>query len=290
MKRILVLEDEFFLLDSMTRYLRGMADVRVYGYSTLKAACQGLRDHPPDLVFSDIRLPDGSGLGLIDEMRKLGTGAPLVFISAYSADHRHAIPNTGNITVLEKPITLKQLRDLAEQKLSRPDDSGEFQFDLSDYLQIAAMGRHSVRISCGDCGSITILDGQPWHAEDRDGTGVPAFNRIVATWECHKQEMSVICSQQDRAGVGPQTLNGSLDGLLLDALRAVDEAVRDQPAVTTPAGDFDHIYEHGVEAMLERDYAAAQRAFAAAAQIQPDNKLVRANLDRLTVLLQQQVG
>ncbi|CAM2011043.1 response regulator [Acanthopleuribacter pedis] len=294
MRRILVLEDEFFLLDSMTRYLRGMADVRVYGYSTLKAACQGLRDHPPDLVFSDIRLPDGSGLGLIKEMQQLGTAAPLVFISAYSADHRHAIPNSGNITVLEKPVSLKKLRDLAEQKLRRPDESGEFQFDLSDYLQIAAMGRHSVRISCGDYGAIVILEGQPWHAEDTAGQGTPAFNRIVANWETHKQEVPVICSQQDVGTAGPQTLIGTLDGLLLDALRAFDEAGRDAETPAEPAladaGDFDRCYECGVEAMLDRDYVVAHKAFAAAAKMQPNNGLVRANLERLGVLIEQQAG
>lgn len=290
MKRILVLEDEFFLLDSMTKYLRGLPDVRVYGYGNLKAAVQGIRDHAPDLIFSDIRLPDGSGLSLIDELNSMGMAVPLVFISAYVADHRERIPDNHHISVLEKPVSLKKLRDLAQEKLTAADDSGEFFFKLSDYLQIAAMGRHTVRVNCGSHGFIVVVDGRPHHAQDAGGDGVSAFKRIVAACEVGGAQVPITCARLEEAQIGPESLSGSLDGLLLDAVREVDEQERGRLEAAdsedeASTEDFDAAYERGVELMLAKDYRAAHQAFSVAHQMNPDHNLVRTNLERLSQLI-----
>ena len=286
MKRILVLEDEFFLLDSMTKYLRGLPDVRVYGYSNLKTACKGLREHPPDLIFSDIRLPDGSGLRLVDELVSLNLAVPLVFISAYAEEHRNRIPDRQNITILEKPLSLKRLRDIAQEKLAEPQTTGEFFFKLSDYLQIAAMGRHSVRVNCADVGTIEVFEGHPWHAEDAEGEGLDAFKRIVANCETGSSPVKITCTYLDAADSDEPTLSGSLDGLLLDAVREVDETERDQPEIFDDTSDFERLYERGVELMLAKQYQAAYDAFSQAHRIDTEHRLVRTNLDRLAQLIQ----
>jgi CheY-like chemotaxis protein len=301
MKRILVLEDEFFLLNSMMKYLGGLPDVKVYGYSTLKSAIEGLRLHPPDLIFSDIRLPDGLGLQLIDSLMELEMAVPLVFISAYVDDHREHIPKHSNISILEKPLSLKRLRDLAEQKLSDSsmNATSEFFFRLSDYLQIAGMGQHSVRICCGEHAWIDIFEGQPWHAQDEDGDGDEAFKRIIALWETTSQGSNITCKRISEGDCGDKTLHGSLDGLLLDAVREVDETNREARQIKKEIDEMDDFEdldsapafeifcERGVELMLDKKYLQAQEAFAQAHQIDPNHSLVRANLERLDQLIQQ---
>lgn len=291
MKRIMVLEDEFFLLNSMTKYLSALPDVKVYGYSTVKTACEALRLHPPDLIFSDIRLPDGLGLQLIDELIALEMAVPLVFISAYVADHRDRIPSHHNISLLEKPLSLKRLREVAEQKLaSVGDPNSAFFFKLSDYLQIAAMGQHSVRVCCENQACIEIVEGLPWHAFDEQGQGEAAFKRIIASWESEKGSAQITCQRLSSDDLGPQTLHGSLNGLLLDAVREVDETSRESQSAEgadSKVEQFDTYFERGVELMLDKKYQQAHEALTMAHQIDPSHGVVRANLERLDQLIQQ---
>ena len=60
----------------------------------------------------DLRMPEMTGLELLEQMNQLGITTPVVFITAY-ADVPNAVNamKFGAIDFLQKPITPDQLRD-----------------------------------------------------------------------------------------------------------------------------------------------------------------------------------
>ena len=70
--RILVVEDHNFLREGIVRLLNLQPDLACCGQAeTVAGAVNAVLDHRPDLLLTDIRLPDGDGLQLIDFLRPL---------------------------------------------------------------------------------------------------------------------------------------------------------------------------------------------------------------------------
>ena len=95
---------------------------------------------------------------------------------------------------------------------------------------------------------------------------------------------------------GEPNVVGAWQALLMDAARLEDEASRpggpsslkpdgSGSASAAPASDgFDHAWEEGVNALLERDLPRALEAFLRAGAIRPGDRRVEANLSRLREL------
>jgi len=280
MKRILIVEDEFFLLESMIKFMEGLDNVRARGCVNLSQALESIEKQPPDLIFSDINLPDGSGLELISFLSNRDIHIPLIFVSAYISDYHNHIPAASNIMVLEKPVSMKRLRKIAAEKLA--GDDGHYTFKLSDYLQIAAIGDHTVRLDCG-IGTITMVKGQLWACRDGSGEGKEAFKRLVASAEVHDRQGKVVCKKIDAEEMGPSNITGSLDNLLLNAVFEEEQSLRFGEQGTSPV-NFESLLEKGVEKLLSKQYAEALACFETARELQPDNRTVNVNIQRLNQL------
>ena len=286
MRRILIVEDEFFLLESMVKFMDGLENVRTRGCANLREALSVIESRPPDLIFSDINLPDGSGLEMINLLADKGLQIPLIFVSAYISDYRSRIPPDSNIMVLEKPVSMKRLREIAREKLEK--DNGDYVFKLSDYLQIAAMGGHTVRLQCGAMGEITMVDGELWSAHGVDGDeGEAAFKRLVAGAEVHGKTLDLSCKRLDEIEMGGRNISGSLDNLLLNAVFEEEESLRygqaEESGVGTPAEthDFKTLMDMGIEKLLSKEYTDALTLFTRAHKLEPDNRTVKTNIERL---------
>lgn len=73
-----------------------------------------------DVAILDLRMPDMTGLELLEQMNERGITTPVVFITAY-ADVPNAVSamKFGAIDFLQKPITPDQLRAIAKDVLVR---------------------------------------------------------------------------------------------------------------------------------------------------------------------------
>lgn len=322
MKRILIIEDEHHLLESMVKFMETMDDVRVTGCAKLSEAVEYLKNTKPHLVFSDINLPDGTGLELIGLLSAKGISPPLVFVSAYIADYRDRIPRDSNIMVLEKPVSMNRLRDIARQKLF--EDTGEYAFKLADYIQIACMGKHSVCLDWRDYGKIMIVDGQAWSAFDLDGDGETAFKRLAVMSQQLVGGDEILCRRITPDEAGEQNLFGSLDNLLLNAIwedeerkkaklqakqpdeddasletlldvadataedRVATAATAEPSTVSEPVAtisaeteSFADLIDQGMMLALRKQYSEAVGVFKRAKRLEPDDKLLNLNLERL---------
>ena len=224
-RNILFVEDEQTLRLSMVRGLSKLPGIKVSDAATLREAKRLIAATPPDLVISDLDLPDGSGIEVAAELGRLGLRVPIVFVSAYIGKYRHRLPTRGDVEVYEKPVGLDKLRAVVEEKLGLVDTAPISPFGVADYVQLAGMGRHSVVIevrSIGGHGRLHINGGELWSAEDSLGTGVDAFRRLVFLGAAQ-----VTCRTLRKNELPTRDIGRSAESVLLEVARTFDEAERD---------------------------------------------------------------
>jgi two-component system response regulator PilR (NtrC family) len=119
--KVLVIDDEPDLLELLELTLSRM------GLDTIRAesvaeAIRLLDREPFDLCLTDMRLPDGEGLRVVEHINQKGLDVPVAVITAYgSAENAVAALKAGAFDYLAKPVALEQLRALVKQALKVPD-------------------------------------------------------------------------------------------------------------------------------------------------------------------------
>ena len=108
-KTILVVDDEKLVRWS-TRQKLESAGYEVLEASEAADAITLFKQRMPDLVTLDIHLPDGNGLKVLVEMKKISPGTPIIIITADAAvDYASKALELGATDYLEKPINLDRL-------------------------------------------------------------------------------------------------------------------------------------------------------------------------------------
>ena len=78
MGRIIVIEDNIIYSDFVCRLLENK------GYqSVATSTCNGAKMQEDDIVLADMRLPDGDGIALLEEVRKQGRNNPYIVMTDY---------------------------------------------------------------------------------------------------------------------------------------------------------------------------------------------------------------
>lgn len=119
MKRVLIVEDEQ-LLNSIYS-----SELKEEGYETVNAfdgrtALSLLQERKPDIVVLDIKLPDMSGLQVLESLRKDNPHLPVIICSAYDAEKSDFSSNINDITgYLVKPIKLEDLINKIQKMLEK---------------------------------------------------------------------------------------------------------------------------------------------------------------------------
>jgi DNA-binding response OmpR family regulator len=315
MRRILVIEDEESLRVGMVRALAKMNGVEVRGVGTLREGLECIDATRPDAVISDLDLPDRFGGELLAELERRDVHIPVTFVSAYTRKLGDRIPRSRDVQLVEKPLSIERLREIAGAALAKNDSVLPPPFGAADYLQLACLGRHSVVIThrhqqddSTPTGRLVVWRGELWDATDDEGDGIPAFRRVVTragAFRAHTLDRDP----------GPRTIEGPWEMLMLDALRLADEAAlldldraAPEPSPVEPAlleapaiaaapkhvavpppraperDPYDVAFEAGVDALLDRDHVAAMRAFREALDARPGDAKATANLERLAAL------
>jgi two-component system, NtrC family, response regulator PilR len=121
--KCLVVDDETDIRELVVLTLERM-DIFADSASNVTDAKHMLASQKYDLCLTDMRLPDGLGLDLVEHIAENYTGLPVAVITAYgSAENAVSALKAGAFDYLTKPISLKQLRPLIESalKLSSSD-------------------------------------------------------------------------------------------------------------------------------------------------------------------------
>ena len=195
------------------------------------AACDAALASPPDAVVADLALPRLDGVALLLRLRRHEQAArvPVLLLSARSdpAVIQRAL-KLGARDILGKPVDhellLAKLRALTGGKAAAgPAVQGNLrELPLEEFFQILHLGRRTARIAVETRqgkGEVWFREGEPVAALTADQEGEPALLRILGWREgTYRVAAGELPTQRN--------LSGSLQGILLRAAKAQDDAAR----------------------------------------------------------------
>jgi DNA-binding NtrC family response regulator len=106
---LLIIEDEAVFAHQVSRFL-GDQGHAVHVATTAEAGLLEARRREPDLVLLDLRLPDRSGLEVLETLRRDDPSLAVVMVSAYgSVGDAVAAMRSGAADYVQKPIDLEEI-------------------------------------------------------------------------------------------------------------------------------------------------------------------------------------
>lgn len=118
---VLVVDDEADLRELIKMTLTKMR-LEVDTADGVVQAKKKLAENRYDLVLTDMRMPDGNGLEVVEYVNQ-HTDTPVAVITAYgNADHAVQALKAGAFDYIQKPLTLSQLRTLVKSAIKINDD------------------------------------------------------------------------------------------------------------------------------------------------------------------------
>ncbi len=118
--RLLVVEDDADLRHTLIDVTEALGALTAAASGGI-AAWALLTEQPYDLVISDLRMPDGDGLGLLRRIRERDTLRPPVLLVSGHADLKpNEARELGAVGLLTKPFTLDALTQAIASALAPP--------------------------------------------------------------------------------------------------------------------------------------------------------------------------
>ncbi len=144
MSKILIVDDEPRGVKLLLLKLEA-AGHKVSGAGSFAEGLESLRGELFDLLITDVRLPDGDGIDLVERARELQRELPVVVVTAF-ADVRGAVRamQLGAVEYLQKPFELEALTLLVARIL----DSARLRREHSYLLDQLLEGESEIRL-CG---------------------------------------------------------------------------------------------------------------------------------------------
>jgi len=117
-KQALVIDDEQDILELLTMTLSGMS-IDCVTAENVAQANQALKQQAFDLCFTDMRLPDGTGLDIVKTINTKYPECPVAVITAHgNVDMAVEALKSGAFDFVSKPLRLQVLRDLVTSALN----------------------------------------------------------------------------------------------------------------------------------------------------------------------------
>lgn len=133
--RVLLVEDEIGLADSISKYLVKSEKINCDHASNITEATDYFEIYDYDCCLIDIGLPDGSGLDLIKQIKSKSNKIGIIIISArQSIDDRIEGLNIGADDYLVKPFHLSELNARLHSLVRRLKFDGSSLFQLNEIV------------------------------------------------------------------------------------------------------------------------------------------------------------
>lgn len=113
--RVLFVDDETEIVEDKSELIEDL------GYECITAdsfanALKQLYHFSPDIIFTDLKLPDGDGKMLIQRVKEFNSSIPVIVITGYATIHNAvACIQEGAFDYIEKPVSLSQLQSVLQQ-------------------------------------------------------------------------------------------------------------------------------------------------------------------------------
>ena len=82
MGKVLIIDDEKQILGLLSRII-GLEGYEVLQAATCKAGLRQMEQHSPEVVLCDVFLPDGNGVDLVSDLKKLRPLSEIILLTAH---------------------------------------------------------------------------------------------------------------------------------------------------------------------------------------------------------------
>jgi CheY-like chemotaxis protein len=115
--KILVVDDDKLICWALQREFVSL-NITTHIVETATDALAELRNDSFDLVFLDIHLPDGNGIELLEEVRRISPNAKIAIMSSDASEMNQEKAFTGGaLQFLEKPLDLSEIHGILKSTL-----------------------------------------------------------------------------------------------------------------------------------------------------------------------------
>ena len=121
MKRVVVCDDEPHIVEGLRFLLRG-PDRRIEGVDSGRKALERIKEELPDLLITDIMMPEMSGLDVVAAIRtdEATKDLPIIILTAKGQAHDAAMAQeVWGTVVVAKPFQPRKLRELVETMVEK---------------------------------------------------------------------------------------------------------------------------------------------------------------------------
>lgn len=173
-QKVLLVDDEPDILEllDITLSRMGLDCCRV---TNLEEATAALASFKPNLCLTDMRLPDGNGISLVEHIQKNYPDVPVAMITAHgSVETAIQALKAGAFDFISKPIELEKLRSLVTAAL-QVDSSSEDNTALQNELTGNAPAIETLRIQIAKLARSQA----PVHIHGESGVGKEVVARLI---------------------------------------------------------------------------------------------------------------
>lgn len=184
MYRVILVDDEHLILEGLSKVVRW----HDFGCEVIGAAQDGreglqlIRREKPDIVISDIRMPNMDGLTMLAALRSEFPQMQLTVLTAYrDFDYAQRAINLGVCRYLLKPSRMDELNEAIRTMTARLNDAAEGEPSLPDAAEAAPEN--------GDAGSFIVnaaLEYMRAHCTEHISLANVADNVYVSQWHLSK--------------------------------------------------------------------------------------------------------
>ena len=166
MGKVLIIDDENQLRGLLARII-GLEGYEVIQADSCKAGLKQVEQQNPDVIICDVRLPDGSGVDLITEMKRLGPLTEIILLTAH-----------GNI-----PDGGQAIKNGAFDYITKGDDNNKIIPLLSRAMEKVEMARRlqqskPIRMAVELARKVSVTD-VPVLLTGETGTGKEVFAQAI---------------------------------------------------------------------------------------------------------------
>ncbi len=117
-ERVLLVDDERSILDAMTEVIRSL-DLAVIVAEDGDEAWKKFEEEKPDIVVTDVRMPNRDGIALTTQIRSIHPSCPVIVMTGFGSEQAAvAALRAGASDYLVKPFQLKDMRLAVERACS----------------------------------------------------------------------------------------------------------------------------------------------------------------------------
>ncbi|MCM2349932.1 MAG: response regulator [Bacteriovoracaceae bacterium] len=153
-KTLLIVDDEVDLRDIVASELEFMG-AKVFQAENILKAQQVLKDNPIDLIISDIRMPGGTGIDLLEIVKKKEDAPPMVLITGFADITLEDAFDKGAEALLSKPFKLDDLIKMVMRYTSPFDE--RFSSEIQTPKILKSLGGEAIEYGRGGA-AVEITD------------------------------------------------------------------------------------------------------------------------------------